>query len=114
MFYDRINNLCREKGIKLSPLLDELGISTGSISYWKKGKSPSNNILVLLADYFDTTTDYLLGKTDKKNKPTVIDDNYELTSKEEDLIELFRQLSPEQQEIVLRAAGLDPREVDKG
>ena len=77
----------------------------------EKRKTKTSNISFFLQI---DTTDYSPRQNGQKNKPTVIDDNYELTSKEEDLIELFRQLSPEQQEIVLRAAGLDPREVDKG
>lgn len=114
MFWERFYQLCKDKGTMPNPLAKDIGISSGSITRWKQGSMPNSETLALLAERLGTTTDYLLGKTDKKNKPTVIDDNYELTSKEEDLIELFRQLSPEQQEIVLRAAGLDPREVDKG
>lgn len=45
---------------------DATGISTGNISDWRSGRSkPTAEALVLLADYFDVSVDYLLGRTDK-------------------------------------------------
>lgn len=44
---------------------DATGISTGNISDWGSGRSkPTAEALVLLADYFDVSVDYLLGRTD--------------------------------------------------
>lgn len=46
-------------------LSDATGISTGNITDWKKGKSkPTAEALVLIADYFNCSIDYLLGRTD--------------------------------------------------
>ena len=40
------------------------GISTGNISDWKNGRSkPSAEKLILIADYFQCSIDYLLGRT---------------------------------------------------
>lgn len=45
------------------------GISQGNISDWKKGKSkPTTAALALVADFLNTSTEYLLGLTDKKEK----------------------------------------------
>lgn len=41
------------------------GISSGNISDWKSGKSaPTLDNLKAIADYFDCSVDYLLGRTD--------------------------------------------------
>lgn len=63
MFYQQINLLCEQRGIKLTPLLKEFNISTGNISSWKKGGKPSVEMLEKFADYFNVSTDYLLGRT---------------------------------------------------
>ena len=50
-----------------------------------------------LADYLGVTTSDLLGET---KKPTVQDDG--LTEAEQALMDLFRQLTPDQQDLVIR------------
>lgn len=48
-----------------SQLAAATGISTGNIADWKSGKSkPAAEALVLIADYFGCSVDYLLGRTD--------------------------------------------------
>ena len=43
------------------------GISSGNISDWKSGRSkPSAETLIKIAEYFDCSIDYLLGRTDMK------------------------------------------------
>jgi transcriptional regulator with XRE-family HTH domain len=64
MYYDRINELCNRNGIKISPLLTKLGLSTGNISRWRNGAIVNSDIICKIADYFNVSTDYLLGRTD--------------------------------------------------
>lgn len=48
-------------------LSESMGISTGNISDWKSGKSkPTAEALLKIADYFNVSVDYLLGRTDIK------------------------------------------------
>lgn len=50
-------------------------IPQSSIGKWKIGLAiPSMDNLKKLAEYFNVTVDYLLGKEDKKNKPTDYDE----------------------------------------
>ena len=43
------------------------GISSGNISDWLSGRSqPKAEALIKLADFFDCSVDYLLGRTDKQ------------------------------------------------
>ena len=64
MFYDRLLNVCEERNIKLTPLLQELGISKGNIKSWKDGIIPTGTILIKLSCKSEVSTDYLLGLTD--------------------------------------------------
>lgn len=58
-----------DKGIRGAQLSRDLGISSGNISDWKAGRStPTSPILQAIADYLNTTTAFLLGKTAEKEK----------------------------------------------
>lgn len=78
------------------------GITQGNISDWKSGKSkPTTAALALVADFLNTTPEYLLGLTDKKEKPTA-----EAVGKDEQLLDeaeqLMSALSPARQEEAMR------------
>ena len=75
----KIKDLANEKGVSLSELERSIGISNGSISKWEKS-SPKADTLQKVADYFNVSVDYLLGRTNKRNY-------YELTEKDEKNIE---------------------------
>lgn len=63
----RLFKLMEEKGIKASQLTRDLNISSGNISGWKTGVGlPSNAVLHALAQYLNTTVEYLKGETDVK------------------------------------------------
>ena len=57
---------CRTlKSISQKALADELGISDAAVTMMEKSKrAPSFEILCALADYFDVSLDYLVGRTD--------------------------------------------------
>ena len=40
-----------------------LNISSASITGWKQGSPPNSERLVAIADYFDVSTDFLLGRS---------------------------------------------------
>lgn len=62
MTCDSIFNLMQERGVKASDVARQTGIKRAAISKWKTGRtSPGVNALILLADYFGVTVDYLVG-----------------------------------------------------
>ena len=68
MFGERIENLRKEKGITQDELSNKFGISQQTISLYEiEKKEPNVEMLIKMADYFGVTTDYLLGRSDKKN-----------------------------------------------
>ncbi len=66
-FGSRLAKLREKKNISRKELAKILGISYQTISKYETNKrNPDFNILIKLADFFDVTTDYLLGRP-KKN-----------------------------------------------
>lgn len=65
-FYNRYDELCRKRGIEpcSQKAADALGTSRALISNWKKGVKPNLQFVRAAADMLNTTTDYLLGRTD--------------------------------------------------
>ncbi len=57
-----------ENGINLSTVADDLGITRQSLAQYRDGNNiPDIVVLGRMADYFDVTTDYLLGRTEVKS-----------------------------------------------
>ena len=93
MFYDTLIKLCKEHNVKITPLVVSCGGSRSSPLNWKNGASPNSDIVIKLAEYFGVSTDYLLlGK-----EP-------ELSNKQQQLLNLFNQLSEENQARVIERA----------
>ena len=62
---ERLKELRTEKGMTQKELADALGINSVTyLHYEKSQREPPLSLLVEMAEYFDVTTDYLLGKTD--------------------------------------------------
>ena len=61
-FFTRFHELCRRCGSSPNAVAKELGIPSGSVTAWKQGATPRSATLHKLAQYFDVTVDYLLGK----------------------------------------------------
>lgn len=64
VLYQRIKNLCSQKGISISKLESDLGFGNASIKKWAGITSPSIDKIIKVAEYFDVSVDYLVGKTD--------------------------------------------------
>lgn len=60
--YLRVKELAAQKHVSLAKVERDLGFSNGIISTWKTGKASQDKINSL-ADYFNVSTDYLLGRS---------------------------------------------------
>ena len=64
-FAERLQQLRKEKGITQMKIAFDLHFTQNSISQFENGKRhPDYNTLILFADYFDVSIDYLLQRTD--------------------------------------------------
>lgn len=85
MFYQILQSLCKQQGVKITNVVSELKISSGNLSKWKAGGVPKGATLKKLADYFHVSTDYLLGRDTSSG--------LSLSSEEEDLVRCYRRLN---------------------
>lgn len=65
--YERIRNLREDKDLKQTDLAAMLNCTQVCYSNYENGKRDiPTSVLILLADYYDTSVDYLLGRTSEK------------------------------------------------
>lgn len=94
-FYSRYEALCKERGFNAQSkeMFAVTGVTTGTISGWKKGIEPKASVVIRLAKFFNVSTDYLLGVTNIRN--------LNLSKHEQLIVDAFRQTDEEgQQEII--------------
>ena len=71
--FDKIKELADKQGISINILEEKLGYGTNTL-YRLKRSNPSSKVLKEIADYFNVSADYLLGRTDN---PTIAGDSKE-------------------------------------
>ena len=70
MFSNRLKFLRKQNKLSQEELADKINTTKGTISnYENEYSTPSNELLKDLANVLNTTTDYLLGRTDNPNPP---------------------------------------------
>ena len=64
-FQERIKELRIQKNMSQMDLAVATGISQSAIAKWELGKTePTASAIIILANFFGETSDYLLGLTD--------------------------------------------------
>lgn len=99
MIGQTIRDLRKQKRMSQTELAKILHVSQQTVTAWETGKAePSSSAVSNLADYFNVTTDYLLGRPEKKKEKQ----NVELT--DDDIIMTYqgKELSDEDREIIKR------------
>ena len=72
-FGELLATLRKERGVLQKEVATYLNVTVATISNYEKGvHSPDLNTLILLADFFDVSTDYLLQRTDYKTSLNVL------------------------------------------
>jgi len=73
MFSKRLSELRKNKKLTQAEFARVFNIATGTIGMWESGKrTPDNETMKKIADYFDVTIDYLVGRSDKPIVPEVV------------------------------------------
>lgn len=91
-FYDNLLKLCAQNNVTPSGVAREVGLSNAAANGWKNGKNPSDVTLRKLSAFFNVTVEELTS--DKEKKPAPTNGN----GLEDEFLQLFRRLSPEEQE----------------
>lgn len=104
-FTEQVRALLSLRGLSINKMLKDLSLGSGTFASWEKNnRIPTGDVLIRFADYFDVTTDYLLGRTDEKNPSPGGAAPLELSPQDTDLLDLFHQLNEEGQEKILSYA----------
>lgn len=101
-FGDILSELREDRGLTQLELSNVLHISNSSISAFETGaRLPNIEHLKALAQFFNVTTDYLLGLTTSTLSPSVLTEPLSPEMRVEDVVETFKMLSPHQRDAVL-------------
>lgn len=97
---DHLKILRKQKNLSQQRLADVLHISQQSVyKYENDITTPDIETLVNMADFFDTSVDYLIGYTDISHKIEPVSD-YSLNSDEQQIIEKYRQLPSSNRKLI--------------
>ena len=96
-FSERLRELRKENRITQQELADKFFITKSAVSKYENGvNTPENKLLQDLADYFNVSIDYLLGRTN--NNSTKVE--YGINDKAKEILE------------VIKKAGVDLENID--
>lgn len=93
---NKIREICKEKGVKLSWVCEQLGLQRTFLNNVERGKaSMSDERLKIIADLLDTTPEYLRDETEEQGKGDIQgSDVYEIT-------QIYKKLSEQDKKTVL-------------
>jgi transcriptional regulator with XRE-family HTH domain len=64
-FAEQLSALRAEKNLSRAELAKQLNVSVRLVSYWENGQRECDfDMLIQIADIFEVSVDYLLGRTD--------------------------------------------------
>lgn len=87
---DRLKLLRNEKKVMQKDIANYLNISTSAYGFYEQGKrTPTPEILSSLAEYFDVSVDYLIGRIDMKQ--TYNKNSVKIDKNEKDVEELLEE-----------------------
>lgn len=93
MLAKRLRKLREEKSYTQQEIAKKLDLTKGAYGAYERGtNTPDAQTLLKLANIFDVTTDYLLGRVDNKKQL------YGLSEEEKKLVEIVKTLTPKQTE----------------
>lgn len=91
-----LRKLREEKGVTQKQLADIISVSQQSINkYENHNIEPDIDTLIKMADYFETSVDYIVGHSKIRRKIEIVN-SYDLNAEEAKLVKDYRKLSNKQ------------------
>lgn len=101
LFSNRLKLLRLEKNLTLEQLGTIFNVSKQAASRWETGdRIPSIEIIYMLAEYFNVSLDYLVGRTDEPDL-TIINVEQNISEEELELLEDYRQLNKLEKNVII-------------
>lgn len=95
---NKLAELRKERNMSQKEFSKIFNVAQNTISQWEQGKrNMDTEILLKLADFFQVTTDYLLGRSEAALRPA---NAFVLSASEEMMVKKYRTLPPLSQETI--------------
>lgn len=95
-FGDILTSLREERGIYQKELAAILKVSVGTVSNYENNiHFPDQEALLQLADYFEVTVDYLLGRTSYRYSLDTLNEEYAPGMTVAELVDIVQHFSPQ-------------------
>ena len=110
LFGERLRALRKQAGLTQQTVAERLSIHrTAYTKYETSGVMPDPSGLVVLADLFGVSVDYLVGHDNAEEVQVAADGRVamNLSLEEQQLVQIYRQLSFQEQQILLQQAQKD-------
>ena len=105
-FGEILASLREERGIYQKELAAILKVSVGTISNYENNiHFPDQEALIQLAEYFDVTIDYLLGRTPYRYNPEVLRQECVPGTTVSDVVEVIQHFNPKKRKSRIFLAG---------
>lgn len=104
----RLKELREEKRLTQQEVATAIGGNQSNLAKWELGKvEPSASFVIKLANFFNVSTDYLLGRTDELGGTVLPSPAPELPQDEQQLLALYRKMShPQKIRVIAYSEGL--------
>lgn len=100
---NKIKEIRKAKGLSQRDIEKGISYSQSQIAKWEKNiNEPSLTALKELADFFNCSIDYLVGREGEEG--IIVVSGNELSKDEEHLLDITRQLPPKEKDMVYRLA----------
>lgn len=97
---ERLESLLEDWDLTQKQLAQDLHIEASTLNGYIKGKRcPDYDTLICMAEYFDVSTDYLLGLTNTRRRP-----EEPANVRESELVGIYRDMLPENQDLLYEQA----------
>lgn len=97
-FLETVLSLLSKKGVSKNKMLTDLELGKNSFVNWEnRGTIPGGNTLNKIAEYFEVSTDYLLGK-----EKTSSENDKEMSAEDIEIMKMIKSLSSEKKEMFLK------------
>lgn len=104
MFYDKLLELCVERGITPTKAATSVGMTGAHVARWKRGSVPNDTTVQKFANYFNISAGFFY---DEKETPTVtMDDGLK------DCLDILRE-RPDTRALVHAGRNMTPQQVEK-
>lgn len=112
MFYERYLELCRQRGLSPTGAGRRIGISSRTSANWAFGAEPRPDTVKRIADYFGVDVSYFYEDDEIESKDDKLVENFieemrqknVLTEDENLMLMMFRSVTDEQRQELIKAA----------